>query len=571
MNAQYRPMRGHGGGFGPIFCLFVPLIVAAACSDLDESGGVAFAASAGHDGDPVGPGTAPPPGVPSVVGELSCEEPRQPDAVERDLPPGTETAQPAPAGLPELFSAIRARGARPALRFDTSHAGELLAVRVAVRREQIQRADDEDDEVLVDLGALTVRLAHAPSTGAWRGPEIVVPASLPLDQAVVRKTYTRARAQGVLGRAALTKLAVIDRRDERAGPVATLAVDADQRTRALDCDALAYELAPEVPPLEVSFPRLSSCDLDECAKTKAAWLRANHDLFRIRQILDFIAASPPEERAFLWAQEGASKTGDRLMSFESDDVGPNSSLAFYFGPYAEHRFDAIRWAYAQLWRDFHDHDLDGLEFDIECTPDAVGDVCNTTEPGGHHAVKSNVKLCKKAYTTPSQAFDVPRLLLHESMHHMFVPWKDAFPRLSPIMDTHTHGHGVLCLAKVTTDKGYGVRNIKHLADYENDGGGDCFHHDFTFRNNDTFAYAAATIGTYIRFDFLHTWPIEHPLDDEDNYPAPECGQPGIDPPAPGFIETMNGCYKLGGDLVCPGSHGGLTPGSLDVAAICPEL
>ncbi|HEY8380164.1 MAG TPA: hypothetical protein VIK91_26925 [Nannocystis sp.] len=546
---------------------------AAACAQIDEHTPMGLDDDGGEPVDLTDPEQVPPGTAPLLVGELTCAEPLLPGAIERDLPPGTETDPPPPVGLPELFAEIRAGGGRPVLRFDTSHAGERLNVRVPVRREM--PTDAEPEELLLDVGAMTVRLAYAPAPGRWGGPELVVPRSLPLSEAVVLKTYTRERDGDALGPAELSMLSVFDRRDEGAGPVATLAVDSalSLRTRALDCDALAYELAAEVPPVAVSFPRLSSCNLDECAKTKAAWLRANHDLYRIRQILDFVAASPPHERAFLWAQEGTDKKGARLASPESEDVGPNTAPEFYFGPYAEYRLNAIRWAYDRLWRDFHDHEVGGLEFDIECTPDGPGDICNTTKPGGHHAVKGNIKLCEKAFTTTSQVFDVPRLLLHESMHHMFVPWRDNLPRLSPILDTHTHGHGPLCLSKLTTNKGYGIVQIKHLASYRNSSDGDCYHTNFAFRNNDTYAYAAATIGTYIRFGFMKTWPakLPPPVEEESHGTAtPECGEAGISVPAPGFVDPLSGCQKIGGELVCPGSHGGVTAPDLDIAAVCPK-
>ncbi|MDC0666677.1 hypothetical protein [Nannocystis radixulma] len=542
--------------------LLAPLCLALACSGVDDHGDAHHVA----DSDD---GTALPSAAieaPYLVGELSCEEPSVAGAVERELSPDEETELPPPSGLTELLAQIRQQGGRPTLHFDTRAAGRLLNVRVPVRADQVHRtADAVDDDVALDLGALTVRLTHQAGT-AVGAPELVLPATLPLDQVVVLKTYTRAANEDGLGRARLAMVSVFDRRDEQAGPVATLAID-DQlpQAREADCDALAYELASEVPPVAVSFPRLSSCTVDECAKTRAAWLRANHDLHRVRQMLEFIAASPPEDRAYLWAAEGGSEGGERLMSYESDDVGPNTALAFYFGPYAEYRFKAIRIAYERLWRTFHDHEVGGLELDIECTPDGPGDICNTTKPGGHHAVKSNMKLCEKAYTTPSQVFDVPRLVLHESMHHMFVPWKDNLARLSPIMDTHTHGHGGLCAGKLVTDKGYGLKKIKHLASYENDRGDDCWHNNFAFRNNDTFAYAAATIGTYIRFGFLARWPLEQAPEHEDNLPDPECGMAGVNTPPPGFSDPLSKCYKSGGQLVCPGAH---SPGDLDIGVIC---
>ncbi|WP_272084537.1 hypothetical protein [Nannocystis bainbridge] len=542
-----------------------PLGLALACSGVDVHGGD------GHGGGETGAEPSTPAiEAPYLVGDLACAEPSHVGATERELEPGESTELPVPAGLPELLADIRARGGRPGLRFDTAAAGRLLNVRVPVRGHQVHRSADDVDEVALDLGAVTVHLTHAAGTGG--GPELVLPPTLPLDQVVVLKTYARAPTPGGLGGAALTMVSAFDRRDEAAGPVATLAIDDTvPQAREADCDALAYELASEVPPVAVSFPPLSGCTLDECAKTRAAWLRATHDLFRLRQMLDFVAASPPEERAFLWAAEGGTETGERLMSYESEDVGPNTALQFYFGPYADYRLDAIRVAYARLWRTFHDHEVGGLTLDIECTPDGPGDICNTSRPGGHHAVKSNMKLCAKAYSTPSQSFDVPRLVLHESMHHMFVPWRDNTPRLSPIMDTHTHGHGALCAGKLVTDKGYGLKKIKHLAGYENDRGDDCWHNNFAFRNNDTYAYAAATLGTYIRFGYLGRWPLEQPPETEERLPDPDCGMPGVTTPPPGFSDPLSKCYKSGGELVCPGAHGGLAPGDLDIAAICPPL
>lgn len=575
MNASYRPDPPRDRRRArPLLGGLLPLFVA--CSVVGE-GAEATPGRTGVDDnsdsetDTEEVEAAPAVEAPLLVGDLSCAEPGHAGAVEQDAPPDTEMTVPASPGLPELLAEIRAHGGRPGLRFDRGDAGQRLNVRVAVDEGSVERSVDGSEDVMLDLGALVVRLTHATAAGS-EAQALVVPQGLPLDQALVLKTYARARTSEGLGPAALTMVSVFDRRDEQAGPVASLAVEASMMlTRSADCDALALEMAQEVPPVAVRFPRLTSCTLDECAKTKAAWLRANHDLYRALQILDFIAASPAEDRAWLWSQEGGSESGERLMSYESDDVGPNTSLSFYFGGYEEYRFDAIRWAFTRLWRSFQDHEIGGLKLDIECTPEAAGDICNTTKPGGHHAIKSNMKLCGKAYSTTSQGFDVPRLVLHEAMHHMFVPWKKTTPRLSPIMDTHTHGHGVACAGKLVTDKGYGLSRIKHLAGYRNTSGGDCYHNNLAFRNNDSFAYAAATIGTYIRFGYLDRWPVEQAPEYEENYPDPECGTPGVHTPPPEFYDPLSSCYKSGGQLVCPGSHGGLAPAQLDIAVICPRL
>ena len=169
---------------------------------------------------------------------------------------------------------------------------------------------------------------------------------------------------------------------------------------------------------------------------------------------------------------------------------------------------------------------------------------------------------------------MPRLILHETMHHLFVPWSDGVARLSPLQDTHTHGHAATCLGGLTTDKGYGLPGLRHLSTYLNAGGGDCYHLDHAFRNNDTYAYAAATIGTYLRFGLIRYWPLQLPPkggDDDGSAPL-DCGQIGVDPPPPGFVDPVNKCEKIGGELVCPGfgGGGGIELEDLDLAILCPD-
>lgn len=497
----------------------------------------------------------------------------QEHATDLPVPTGTEMSPPAYPWLTQLIADARAAGGDPVLVFDDGRAGEWLNVRVVVRPEHVMKDETGGLVADVELGALTLRLAHEAAEELSQ-PQLVLPATLPLDQAIVLKTYRRPRVGGALGPVELAMVSVFDRRAEGAGPAASLDLAAlGGVSLAFDCDAVAYEIAKEVPPVAVSFPKLSGCTLLECGKAKAAWLRANHDLYRFRQMLDYIASWPEKERAFLWQQEAANKDGVALHSHEDDEVGPNTAPAYFFGSYSSYRFDAIRWAYRQIWEDFHDHDLQGLELDIECTPEAVGDLCNTHKPAGHHAVKSNVKLCDKAFHSAFEVFDVPRLVIHETMHHLYVPWDNGTPRLSPLQDTHTHGHAATCLGGMTTDKGYGLSGLRHLSTYLNKGGGDCYHRDFTFRNNDTYAYAAATIGTYLRFGLIRSWPLHLPPKPDDNGSAPlECGLIGVDTPPPGFVDPFSKCQKIGGELVCPGvgGGGGIELEDLDLAILCPE-
>lgn len=513
-----------------------------------------------------------PAGIPVFARELEDADVIDPQAGEEDvaLPLGAETRVPENEGLTKLLAEIAATGGMPSLQFDAARAGELLNVRVRVRPEQVVRDATGGESTVLDLGALRVRLGHAADATAGR-MQLVVPDGLPLSRAVVLKTYRRERVGGELGPVRLDMVSVFDRDDEAAGPVAALDVaDAPEVQLATDCEALAFEQTPDVPPIAVDFPKFSGCDIAECPKAKAGWIRATHDLWRVRQMLDYMASQSEEDRAFLWGQQGADAQGQALFSWESEEVGPNTALSYYFGPYAGYRFDAIRWAYDQLWKDFFDHDLGGLEMDIECTPEG-GDLCNSAAPAGHHAVKSNLKLCQKAFDSNILVFDMPRLIVHEHMHHMYVPWIAGAPRLSPIQDTHTHGHGGGCGLELTTDKGYGVDKVRHLATYSNKGGDDCYHRNYTFRNNDSYAHAAVTIGTYVRLGYLHHWPLHHPPTKPPVDPPLECGQVGVDTPPPGFTDPLSKCEKIGWELVCPSmGSGGLTLLDLDLAAVCPE-
>lgn len=507
---------------------------------------------------------------PEAQGEVVIDP--QEHATDLPAPPGTVMSLPSVAWLVRWVEDALAVGGAPVLRFDAGRAGELLNVRVAVRPEHLAKTLDGREVADVDLGPVTLRLAREVDAGLGR-LQIAVPATVGLGRAVVLKTYRRARVGAGLGPVELASIAVFDRDHEASGPVASVDVTAlGGVSLKFDCDALAFEYAHEVPPVAVSFPRFSGCTLLECGKAKAGWLRATHDLYRFRQLLDYVASWPEAERAFLWQQQGADENWAPLHSEEDEAVGPNTAPAYFFGPYARYRFDAIRWAYSRLWDDFHNHDLDGLELDIECTPEAAGDLCNTHEPAGHHAVKSDVKLCEKAFSGKWESFDVPRLILHETMHHLFVPWSDGVARLSPLQDTHTHGHAATCLGAVTTDKGYGLKGLRHLASYVNGGGGDCYHRNLAFRNNDTYAYAAATLGSYLRFGVVRYWPLHLPPTGDDHSAPLECGLLGVDPPPPGFNDPLGKCEKMGGELVCPGfgAGGGLVMWDLDLAIVCPE-
>src|SRR5262249_10663743 len=219
------------------------------------------------------------------------------------------------------------------------------------------------------------------------------------------------------------------------------------------------------------------------------WIRANHDVWRVRQMLALMAAKTEAERQLLWSRPAAGAAGA---------LGEETSLAFYFGDFSQYRFEAIQWSYDHLWTIMHDLTVDGSPLDLEYNPPAPGDICNTTTKVlAHHAVISNIKICSEFWDKDEGYRSL--VLVHEPLHHTFVPWNESGPRVDPIQDRHLHAHGDSCLADVQSDKAYGIDKLRHLATYVADDGGSCSHRNLAFRNNDSYAWAATVIGSHVRF------------------------------------------------------------------------
>jgi hypothetical protein len=274
-------------------------------------------------------------------------------------------------------------------------------------------------------------------------------------------------------------------------------------------------------------------------------------------MLEYLDTKAEAQRQFLWSQPAADPDGDKM--------GAETSLGYYFGGFEQYRFEAIRWAYNRAWDNMHDLDLEGLALDFECNPGG-GDVCNTSDAPAHHVVKSNLKICSEFFEQPIwyQAL----LLVHEPLHHVFVPWNDNGPRLDPIQDTHTHGHGNACVSSLSTVKHYGIDRVRHLATYKANNGNTCFHRNFAFRNNDTYSWAAEVIGSGVRDGEIHHWPfIPNPPQ-----PGPGCSGDDIPDPGDGWDDPVSNCMKIGQELVCEGGVDGPIMNNipdLDIGVKCP--
>ncbi len=496
------------------------------------------------------------PGDPSDTFEQF--DPNENDVGE-DLPPGTDTEAPPDEALARMYAAITASGGAPVLVFDHSRDGQLFNVIVPIPETAIQNDPSSGIETAeVSVGSFSVRVSSevppirtAAPKGGPAAPPTIYTSGLKLSSTTLLKSYSRAIVGGALANATLDFVSAFEVGQHSSGPVSSLDISTlpELMGEPQDCDALAWEIASEVPPLAVKFPPLDNCDAAECPIVKAAWIRAHHDIWRAKQVLDHMNSLHEEQRNFLWDK--------RAADFNNEEMGPETSWAWYFGGFRENRFDAIRWSVKRLWDDFHDHKLGGLNLDIECNPSSGADICNTAKPPAHHAVKSNIKICPGFWSQPE--WYQPLLMVHEPLHHVLLPWKtdNNFPRLDPIQDTHTHWHKKSCLGSPQTNKGYGISALRHLATYNASNGRTCSHRNFAFRNNDTYGYIITTIGAGVRNGVIHHWPWKPAAGNPPSGTGPlDCDAQPPPNPGDGWDDPLNDCQKIGMQLVCPGGGGG---------------
>lgn len=490
------------------------------------------------------------------TGAPDPEEPYDPNAddVGRRLPRGTDVRWPQDRYVDATFADLEALGGVPSVTYD--QATPVMQSLLPLGQLGIQRRG-RDWWVDVEIG--DVWFTVATRRGVGRGALLLVDHDAP----AVLGLLKRYEIDPTNGRTFLGLIAVVDPAGPGPAPFAQQAFTPTSAP-APDCEALAWAEVGPMPWLTVVFPPLSGCDLDDCVDAKAAWIRANHDVYRVRQMLEAMNGMSDARRAWLWSQQGKAPDGT--------PAGERTSMVYWWGGYADYRFDAIRWAYNRLWSNMHDLDLEGTKLDHTCRPSSGADICNTAEPAAHHAVKSNVKLCDRFFDDKGDN-DRARLMVHEHLHHVFVPWNNGSPRLDPIMDTHTHGHGELCAWNIITDKGYGEDKVRELATYTSQGGKVCWHRNYAFRNNDSYALAAMNIGRGVREGTTVSWPFDWygPGQEPGGYPPPDpCQGYGGGLAQDGWGDPLHHCEKIGGELVCHGGGGGAPHPMTELTWECPE-
>ncbi len=296
------------------------------------------------------------------------------------------------------------------------------------------------------------------------------------------------------------------------------------------CDEIAFVEYTKSHPIAagmpaVHFPEISDCSAARCVLALTGWLSAHNNAWRARQMIEYAASQDSYYRSFIWGQPGLKQNG--LATTEQ------SSPEYWFGHYADYRFEAIRDGMGKLWDMMTTLESNGLTIDLYC-PDQgsdPGNVCFTSAASAHNIVKSDVALCDPFFAledgdgNPLTYWPRAHTVSHELMHHRSVDFtKDGANLYRGIADTHFHAHGNACVSTPETKKFYGRTNVDELATYLNLQQGNCKHREKAFGNNDTWAYFVTTIGDLVHRRIMWSWPAPA----QPTPQPPNCGQPGLE-------------------------------------------
>src|SRR5690606_38085319 len=106
------------------------------------------------------------------------------------------------------------------------------------------------------------------------------------------------------------------------------------------------------PDLDFNAPPIQGCSKERCVEVAEAWLLAHYSVYRVRQMLEYMAGHNAQKRSAMWSSHPTSKEGGALLPSDPPDLYTKYRFADWFGGYEQYRFDAIRRTYNRLWNRF---------------------------------------------------------------------------------------------------------------------------------------------------------------------------------------------------------------------------
>jgi hypothetical protein len=445
-------------------------------------------------------------------------------------PPTEAPAPPAPnPQIRAFYDAVEAEGGKVYLVAKPKADARFVHVRVAIPPESIV-VEGDNQYADVDLGEVIVRVAKSVNPSVRQpipAPRGRLLLTIPgtddrgLSSFFLVKTFSQPLTQASPGPARIKAVSVFDVKDDGTGAVLTESLQVpDDETSA--CFANALDSAANITGSVVVVPplRVDDCSSQYCADLYTHWMHGYHDAGIVLRMLEHLDTKDEDERRLLWNQPWGDEEGDEVK---------DTSLAFYFGKYAEHRFDGILSTYRRLHKRMKTPGtwtLPNGTWTLTCVEGSQGECIGDTK--AYHKYRGDIHICVSAFSAFSESDfydpdrDGPSTMVHEALHFMWVPLKAQWRVMK---DRHKHKHGPECNRIFRQVPGYEWCNVRHLATYpavdpiceDDEGSGcsgcsgcvtgdDCNHPELAARNNDTYALVTAEIGSELRKGVSHHWP-----------------------------------------------------------------
>jgi hypothetical protein len=445
----------------------------------------------------------------------------------------------------------------------------VVNVRVPIPASSIV-VDGDIEYADIDLGEESVRVVNPLRAGApvpirtLDGRKVVgIPLSAGGDLAssVLVKTYRQERVAGSFGEVRLEAVSSFDLRDMDSGAQVSVSL---QVPGPQSCVAAGIGLtANEVPDWSPSPPlQLIDCPANDCANAYAGWMRAYHDVGVVLEMLELIAYQSESERPTYWDSPWVDAQGAEVLE---------TSLEHWFGEYSSDRFDAIWSAYEKAFKLMQTPGAWTLPADtwtLTCRDSNYGNCVSTSNRYAYHQFRGKINLCGDDFTGLTNRFGKSRILVHEALHFMWIPYKAGWVE---IRDEHVHRGGPSCNRRGKF-LGYDRCGVLHLADFPDDGqcwrhdgdsgcgacsgsgGGACNHRELALQNNDTYGFASASIGKALRVGESQKWPSPSAVPGTLGAACPVPSITALDPVATCvYVDSSPGSY-----LDCTAASEGVT-------------
>src|SRR5690606_27186197 len=87
----------------------------------------------------------------------------------------------------------------------------------------------------------------------------------------------------------------------------------------------------ELPDLDFNVPPIQGCSKERCVEVAEAWLLAHYSVYRVRQMLEYMAGHNAQKRSAMWSSRLTAKEGGAVRPSDPPDLYTKYRFAAGFG------------------------------------------------------------------------------------------------------------------------------------------------------------------------------------------------------------------------------------------------